>query len=111
MLHQQQHTMVKLPPLNNWLACREEYQLAKHHLRNAERDIKAAMGLKHDYQIEIALLTRDCMGGEYSKLAQNFKVSSREFDEASQHYGKACEIHRESMKKYDCNIPTIAKSK
>ncbi|MCP9795938.1 hypothetical protein [Synechococcus lacustris] len=103
--------MLKLPPITNWLGCREEYQLAKYHLRNAERDIKAAMNLKHDYEIERALLTRDCIGGVYYKLAQNYKLSSREFDEASQHYEKACEIHRESMKKYDDNRPTIAKSK
>lgn len=103
--------MLKLPPLNDWLLCREAYQLAKFLWLKDQRELKEALGIVHDWQLERALITLPCIYGVHKKAADKFKQSSNDFDEASQHYEKACIIHRESMKKYDCNIPTIAKSK
>ena len=103
--------MLKLPPLNDWLLCREAYQLAKFHLLKDQRALKEALGIVHDWQLERALITYACLHGYHKKAADKFKQSSNEFDEVSQHYEKACEIHRESMKKHDCNTPTIVKSK
>lgn len=103
--------MLKLPPLNDWLLCREAYQLAKFLLLKDQRELKEALGIVHDWQLERALITLPCIYGVHKKAADKYKQSSNDFGEASQHYEKACIIHRESMKKHDCNIPTIAKSK
>ena len=46
--------MLKLPPLNDWLMCREAYQLAKFHLLKDQRELKEALGVFHDWQLERA---------------------------------------------------------
>jgi hypothetical protein len=103
--------MLNLPPPNNWLLCREAYQLSKYLLLKDQRELKEALGIFHDWQLERALITLPCIYGVHKKAADKYKQSSNEFDEVSRHYEKACEIHREAMKKYDDNRPTITKSK
>lgn len=103
--------MLKLPPPNNWLLCREAYQLAKYHWLKDQRKLKEALGIFHDWQLERALITLPCIYGVHKKAADKYKQSSNDFAEASQHYELACLIHREAMKMHDDNIPTIVKSK
>ena len=103
--------MLKLPSPNNWLLCREAYQLAKFHLLKDQRELKEALGIVHDWQLERALLTLPCIYGVHKKAADKYRQASNYFDAVSQHYEKACEIHRASMKKHDDNIPTLVKSK
>ena len=103
--------MVKLPSPTDWLSCREAYQLAKYHLRKDEHALKTALDIWNDWEIERALLTYACVNGFHKKVADEYKQSSREFDEASQNYELACQIQTEAKKLKDTNIPTTTKSK
>jgi hypothetical protein len=103
--------MLILPSPNNWLRCREEFQLAKNHFRKTERALKIALDVRHDFEVERALSTVPCTRGIHSKLAFEYKLASKEFDKLSDLYEQACQIQRENLKKSDDNIPTIAKSK
>jgi hypothetical protein len=103
--------MVKLPSPTDWLSCREAYQLAKYLLRKDEHALKTALDIWNDWEIERALLTPTCIIGFHKKVADNYKQSSREFDEASKNFELACQIQAEAKKLKDTNIPAIIKSK
>jgi hypothetical protein len=103
--------MVKLPSPTDWLSCREAYQLAKYLLRKDEHALKTALDIWNDWEIERALLTPTCIIGFHKKVADDYKQSSREFDEASKNFELACQIQAEAKKIKDTNIPAIIKSK
>ena len=103
--------MVKLPSPTNWLSCRESFQLAKYHLRKDELALKTALDIWNDWEIERALLTPTCIIGFHKKVADNYKLSSLEFDEASKNFELACQIQTEAKKLKDTNISTTTKSK
>lgn len=99
------------PSPTNFLQCREVYQTAKFRLRNLERELKIAIGVVYDYELERKLLSPSCMYGEHAPLASRFKIASIEFDRAASMYEIACEIQRQTLKKIDDNIPSVPKSK
>jgi hypothetical protein len=103
--------MVKLPSPTNWLSCREAYQLAKYHLRKDELALKTALDIWSGWEIERALLTHACIKGFHKKIADDYKLSSLEFDEASKNFELACQIQAEAKKLKDTNIPTTTKAK
>jgi hypothetical protein len=102
---------MKLPPPTNFLLCREAHQIAKYRLRNAERELKVALNVVHDHELERKLLLPSCLYGQFAPLASQYKVASMQYDRAVEVYEMACNLQRQLLKKTDDNIPAPEKSK